>query len=88
MTKPLASIQELENDDEDLYLINLIDRYAARPDQLENICLAEFAANYDNKYSKTVDEENDHTPNPLQQEKVRQRRTINLKNGLGKMQKQ
>ena len=87
MTKPLASIQALENDDEDLYLINLIDRYAARPDQLENICLAEFAANYDIKYSQTVDEENDHTPNPLQQEKVRQTRTINLKNGLGKMQK-
>ena len=61
MTKPLASIQELENDDEDLYLINLIDRYAARPDQLENICLAEFAANYDIKYSQTSDEENDHT---------------------------
>ena len=87
MTKPLASIQALENDDEDLYLINLIDRYAARPDQLENICLAEFAANYDIKYSQTVDEENDHTPNSLQQEKVRQTRIINLKNGLGKMQK-
>ena len=30
---------------------------------------------------------NDHSPNPLQQEKTRQTRTINLKNGLGKMQK-
>ena len=40
MTKPLASIQELENDEEDVYLINLIDRNAARPDQLENMRLA------------------------------------------------
>ena len=87
MTKPLASIQELENDEEDVYLINLIDRYAARPDQLENMCLAEFAANYDVKYSKTSDEENDHTPKPLQQEKAQQRISINLKDGLGKMQK-
>ena len=87
MTKPLTSIQELENDEEDVYLINLIDRYAARPDQLENMCLAEFAANYDVKYSKTSEEENDHTPNPQQQEKAQQRITINLKDGLGKMQK-
>ena len=87
MTKPLESIQELENDEEDVNLINLIDRYAARPDQLENMCLAEFAANYDVKYSKTSEEENDHTPNPQQQEKVQQRITINLKGGLGKMQK-
>ena len=87
MTKPLASIQELENDEEDVYLINLIDRYAARPDHLENMCLAEFAANYDVKYSKTSEEENDHTPNPQQQEKAQQRITINLKDGLGKMQK-
>ena len=87
MTKPLASIQELENDEEDVYLINLIDRYAARPDQLENMCLAEFAANYDVKYSKTSEEENDHTPKPQQQEKAQQGITINLKDGLGKMQK-
>ena len=87
MTKPLASIQELENDEEDVYLINLIDRYAARPDQLENMCLAEFAANYDVKYSKTSEEENDHTPKPQQQEKAQQGVTINLKDGLGKMQK-
>ena len=87
MTKPLASIQELENYEEDVYLINLFDHYAARPDQLENMCLAEFAANYDVKYSKTSEEENDHTPNPQQQEKAQQRITINLKDGLGKMQK-
>ena len=47
---------------------------------------AEFAANYDVKYSKTSEEENDHTPKP-QQQKAQQGITINLKDGLGKMQK-
>ena len=68
MTKPLANIRELENDDEDLYLTNLTDRYVARPNHLENLCLAEFAANYQVKYSCMTENENDHTPDPLENE--------------------
>ena len=47
MSKPLSHITQLDNDDDDLYMTSLIDRYAARPDILEHLCLAEFAANYD-----------------------------------------
>ena len=87
MTKPLSSIQELENDEEDLYLTSLIDRYICRPDNLENMCLAEFAANYDVKYSSQETNDNDHTPDPLQEEHQQPCTTITLKDGLGKMQK-
>ena len=87
MTKPLSSIQELENDEEDLYLTSLIDRYICRPDQLQNMCLAEFAANYDVKYSSQETNDNDHTPDPLQEEHRQSCITLTLKDGLGKMQK-
>ena len=63
MTKPLSSIENLENDEEDLYLKSLIDRYAVRPNKSENMCLAEFVAKYDVKYSQKLEDDNDHTPN-------------------------
>ena len=87
MTKPLSSIQNLDNDEEDLYLKSLIDRYAARPNKLENMCLAEFAANYDIKYSQKSEDDNDHTPNPLEQQETEVSDTIWLKDGLGQMKK-
>ena len=87
MTKPLSSIQNFDNDEEDLYLKSLMDRYAARPNQLENMCLAEFAANYDIKYSQKSEDDNDHTPNPLEQQETEVSDTIWLKGGLGQMKK-
>ena len=87
MTKPLSSIQNLENDEEDLYLKSLIDRYAARPNKLENMCLAEFVAKYDVKYSQKLEDDNDHTPNPLQKEETEITDTIFLKDGLGQMKR-
>ena len=47
MSKPLSHIAQMDDDDDDLFMTGLIDRYAARPDNLENLCLAKFAANYD-----------------------------------------
>ena len=89
MTKPLSAIQTLEDDDEDLYLTSLIDRYAARPDSLENICLAEFAANYSANIRNERDNEgNEHTPNALEEKHDDERQhLIHLKNGLGIMHK-
>ena len=36
----------MDNESQDIFQTSLIDRYAARPDCLNNLCLAEFAANY------------------------------------------
>ena len=41
-----GALQPLDDDDEDVYQTSLIDRYASRPPELEDMCLAEFAANY------------------------------------------
>ena len=35
-----------EDDDEDVFMASVHDRYAARPDEMENVCLAEFATQY------------------------------------------
>ena len=43
---PFSQLQKLDNDNEDVYCKNIIDRYAARPKHCENMCLAQFAANY------------------------------------------
>ena len=90
MTKPMSAINSLEDDDEDLYQISLIDRYAARPDSLENMCLAEFAAF--TLLIATLAENNDgneHTPNAMDEpdNEPDPRNIIHLKNGTGKMHK-
>ena len=44
--KPKHVLDDMDDDSEDIYMTSLIDRYAARPDSLDDMCLAEFAANY------------------------------------------
>ena len=90
MTKPMSAINSLEDDDEDLYQTSLIDRYAARPDSLENMCLAEFAANYTAvSYTCGNDDGSEHTPNAMDEpdNEPDPRNIIHLKNGTGKMHK-
>ena len=90
MTKPMSAINSLEDDDEDLYQTSLIDRYAARPDSLENMCLAEFAANYSvDSYTYRNDDGNEHTPSAMDEpdNEPDPRHIIHLKNGIGKMHK-
>ena len=90
MTKPLSAINSLEDDDEDLYQTSLIDHYAARPDTLENMCLAEFAANYTaDSYTCRNDDGSEHTANAMDEpdDEPDRRHIIHLKNGTGKMHK-
>ena len=77
----------MDDDDDDLFMTTLIDRYAARPDNLENLCLAQFAANYDVKYGEKENDD-DIIPDQLDTENGdKQSKTIILKKGLGKMTK-
>ena len=55
------------------------DRYSARPAALENLCLAEFSANYTIGVSDNIDEEPDDGDDDHTSE------TIILQNGMGKM---
>ena len=47
LPKPQSQLAQLHDDDEDVFATNLINRYAARPIALQNMCLATFAVTYD-----------------------------------------
>jgi len=54
LLKPLSQIDAMDDDDEDIYMGNLIEKYAARPVELANMCYAEFAATYTYDTSKST----------------------------------
>ena len=60
----MNQIQDMDEGSEDIYQTSLIDRYAARPHQLNSLCLAEFAANYTTRNGQelTEDETTDALP--------------------------
>ena len=41
----------MDEDDEDIFMISIHDRYAARPNDKDMMCLANFAVNYEVVYS-------------------------------------
>ena len=47
MPKSNFELADLDDDDEDVFQICIHDRYAVRPDDLEEMCLATFVAEYD-----------------------------------------
>ena len=47
LPKPQSQLAQLHDDDGDVFATCLIDRYAARPVSLQNMCLATFAVTYD-----------------------------------------
>ena len=59
LPKPQSQLAQLHDDDEDVLATSLINRYAARPVSLQNMCLATFAFTYDVIQSATKKEETD-----------------------------
>ena len=47
LLKSRAQLAQMEDDDDNVFATSLIDRYAARPNELQNMCLAKFAVTYD-----------------------------------------
>ena len=88
LLKPINQIQDIAEDSEDIYQTSLIDRYAARPDQLNDMCLAEFAANYTTCSGQELQE--DETSDVLlttEDGNSGKCESIKLKNNLGRMYK-
>ena len=79
--KPMATVMSMEDDEEDIYTTSIIDRYSARPNSLNRMCLAEFAVSYIPD-KKAVEEDSD-------QEDLEETTPgfIQLKNDLGRMRK-
>ena len=47
LPKPKSQLEQLHGNDEDVFTTSVIDRYAATPLALQDICLATFAVMYD-----------------------------------------
>ena len=90
LPKPKSQLAQLHDDDEDVFATSVIDRYAARPLALQDICLATFAIMYDVIQSSTQTEETEdvntqqdmyNTENPETSTKIK------LQKGLGIIRK-
>ena len=87
---PLEQIQKLDHDDENIFCKNIIDRYSARPDALDNISLAEFTANYtySQRSNNNTESDDEHSEIELSEvENETHSSIITLKTSLGKMRK-
>ena len=91
---PFTQLEKLDDNDENVYCKNIIDRYAARPEKLEDMCLAPFAANYTFKretgndvtqYEDNISGESDTELPP--DDIVSNDSIITLLNGLGYMRR-
>jgi hypothetical protein len=86
--KPPQKLKELPPESNDVFQSNIIDRYCARPDDLEEMCLADFSTNYatssgpDPSGEEGISDVEDET-----KEKQGKSEQITLKQNMGKMRK-
>lgn len=52
--KPNSVLKNLNDEDEDVFASSIHDKYAARPNSLEKICLADFASTYRIIYKSNI----------------------------------
>ena len=91
VSKAQSQLSQVHDDDEDLFATNLIDRYAARPVSLQNICLATFVVTYVIQSSTNEEEtESDNEEVMQNRENDNSLTKIKLQKGLGviRMRKQ
>ena len=55
MLKSSQVLETMDPDDNSVYAWNILDKYEIRPDNLEQLCLADFASMYD--YARKSEEE-------------------------------
>ena len=90
LPKPKSQLEQLHDDDEDVFATSIIDRYAARPPALQDICLATFAVMYDviQSSTETAETEDVNTQEDMYNPENPETSTkIKLQKGLGIMRK-
>ena len=70
VAKSQEEIEALDDESTDIFMSNIIERYSDRPNIVDQLCLAEFAAYYYKDYKKDPDEFNDVQPNVLSDDLV------------------
>ena len=63
--KSSKALEELDDDSKEVFLTTLNDRYRHRPQHLQSMCLAEFAATYTTVYQRAGDDEGAEKMIPL-----------------------
>lgn len=100
MLKPQKILEDMDDNDENIFCTSTLDRYASRPDILNNMSLAEFAASYTTTTRDDPDEAASHILEALpgsdvdsggneseQESPERLPTVITLHNRLGRMKK-
>ena len=82
VAKSQQEIEALDEDSTDIFMSNIIERYSDRPDIVDQLCLAEFAACYYKDYKKDPDEFNDVQPNVLSDDLVESNHVSNCESVL------
>ena len=96
LPKNNKTLGDMDEDEENVYMTSIHDRYASRPDFLNDMCLVKFAVNYEpvfkNPNTLHTDDYNDiHNHSDEEDDESQNRATCNvihLKNNLGVMHKQ
>ena len=84
LLKPKSVIQGMEDEEEDIFMKNIIDKYAARPEKLKNLCLAYFSI----WYCSTSNTAKPDTDDEEEKEEVETTgKVIQLNNNMGLMRK-
>ena len=89
MLKSREILDQMDPDDTNIFTTNMIEKYINRPNDLENMCYADFATTYISKNVEEIpDEENIKSyTNPVnidEEELDVDSKVITLKNDLGK----
>lgn len=80
--KPINVLKQLDDNDPDVFLLGTLDRYPARPNYLENMCLHEFVSLY-KTCSKPLSTNEARAVN--KETNMQQSKRIQLKDNMGYM---
>ncbi|XP_066913784.1 uncharacterized protein [Clytia hemisphaerica] len=91
MLKNPSELAKLDPESKNVYKKNLIDKYANRPNNLRDMCYADFASTYTYPKKNENEEEDEVNESDNETETIdinaELSKTITLKNGMGKMRK-
>ena len=87
MLKSKSELEKLDDNDKNVFVPNMVDRYCARPNTLISMCMAEFVSYYRTCSSMKTDKLTVIADERNIQEQFRSNSTIKLKNNLGYMQR-
>ena len=90
LLKSRAQLAQMEDDDDNVFATSLIDRCAARPNELQNMCLTIFAVTCDVASSYPSLEQNEDINidmGDMHNDNCENLKQIVLKDGLGQMRK-